>query len=186
VVPGFTEVATATFELVSTVGPKRLQVEPAVPGAAELSVCKPSPAPEVRVVDENGQPVYGAEVNFRLPASPQGGTFTGGLNTVRAITDENGRAAAAMFHADKKGPLTISVSAVLTPDVTGQAGIQQIIQGCGSSKKYLILAIAGGGAVGGMCAGKVGICKSGGGGGGGGGGDGATAMTPGTTRIGAP
>lgn len=49
----------------------------------------------VEVVDQNGAPVQGATVSFRLPASGAGGTFSNGLTTDVVIAGADGRAAAS-------------------------------------------------------------------------------------------
>jgi hypothetical protein len=46
----------------------------------------------VQITDDNGQPVFGAAVSFRLPDQGPGGVFANGLRTEIAISDANGRA----------------------------------------------------------------------------------------------
>jgi len=47
----------------------------------------------VEVTDEDGRPVNGVAVSFRLPASGPGGSFSNGLTVDVVITRSNGRAA---------------------------------------------------------------------------------------------
>ena len=75
---------------------KRLVI---VPGGPFLNnLCKNTAGePKVQVQDEQGKPVIGADVTFRLPASGAGGVFTGGSATRLATTDDAGQAAVNGF-----------------------------------------------------------------------------------------
>lgn len=50
--------------------------------------------PVVQVQDENGKPVSGALVVFRLPGTGPGGTFKNGRNILSVVTKSNGKAVA--------------------------------------------------------------------------------------------
>ncbi|HXB74444.1 MAG TPA: hypothetical protein VNY05_39785 [Candidatus Acidoferrales bacterium] len=79
---------------------KRLVI---APGDAFINnLCKKtSGEPKVQVQDEQGKPVIGADVTFRLPATGAGGVFTGGSATRLANTDDSGQAMVKGFVPNK-------------------------------------------------------------------------------------
>jgi len=105
----------------------------------------------VEVVDENGAPVQGATVSFRLPASGAGGTFSNGLTTDVAIAGTDGRAAASSVRWNQtpgefeirvtagKGGLRASAASArrLLPPAAGLPAV------AGRSRRKLILIVAG-------------------------------------------
>ena len=67
----------------------------------------------VLVTGEDGSPVAGAAVSFRLPEDGPGGTFTSGLRTEVVTTKSDGRAAVWGMQWNKlPGPFDIRITAV--------------------------------------------------------------------------
>jgi len=104
----------------------------------------------VEVTDENGEPVRGAAVSFRLPASGPAGTFPNGLTTDVVLTDSVGIAKAPRIRWNNiAGPVEIRITAAKG---TARAGIlmnarlsgnekdveaQQDLAALGSRRKWL-------------------------------------------------
>ena len=129
--------------------------------------------PIVQVTDENDRPVAGATVYFLLPDSGPTATFPDGTNSLRVLTDNQGRAIAKGLRANAEAgkyqmrveasyqnvtaSTTINqANAVLTAGAAAGGGI--------SGKAIALIAIIGGAAVTGVA-----VLASGGGNGGGGG-----------------
>jgi hypothetical protein len=116
--------------------------------------------PAVEVRDQNDQPVVGAEVVFRLPASGAGGVFSGWLDYQVVKTDEKGRAAASgLTPNDQEGRFNIKVTATQGKRsgtvVIAQTNTSARVEGTSKShtKLYVILgAVAVGAVVGGVAA----------------------------------
>jgi hypothetical protein len=134
-------------------------------------------APVVRVLDAEERPVAGATVNFVLPEFGAGGSFPEGHTLLTTTTDQDGRAVARGLRPNNvAGRFQIRVSA----SSQGRSGIVTISQvnvapaavRSGSKTKYIIAALAAGGATGALFAFK---------GGGGNGGGSSTPATVGTT-----
>jgi len=108
--------------------------------------------PIVQVEDENRKPVAGAVVIFTLPESGPGGTFPGGLKTLRVTTDQRGRAVAKGFRpSSEPGKFQMRVDASyqnLTANATiSQSNAVLTAAAAGiSAKTIAILAIVGGAA----------------------------------------
>jgi hypothetical protein len=115
--------------------------------------------PVVEVRNDNRDPVAGAAVSFILPSQGPGGTFANGTNSLTATTDRNGRAVARGIRTNRlTGKFEIRVTASYQGQ-TASATIQQTnVAGIStsarlpSSKVWIILAIAAGGAAGGIFA----------------------------------
>ncbi len=179
-------------------GPKKLQIE-IVEGEGAINNVRERTArePIVQVTDENDRPVAGATVYFFLPDSGPTATFPDGSNSLRVVTNNQGRAVARGLRANAEtgkyqmrveasyGDLTASTTvnqanAVLTAGAAG-GGI--------SGKALAILAIVGGAAAAGVA-----VAASGGNGNGGGGvtptppppAPTPTTVTPGAPSVGAP
>ena len=113
---------------------------------------------EVEILDQNRRPVQGAQVVFRLPFAGPGGTFTGGQTTFTATTDAMGHAATEGLRPNAtEGRFNISIQASFngmearkTIAQTNTVAGGQIGTGTGSHKKYWIIALIGGAAVGGV------------------------------------
>ena len=81
----------------------------------------------VVVSDETGQPVAGAAVTFQLPSEGPGGTFSNGLRTDVALTDERGQARARMLFLNQtNGPFRIRITAVKNDLRAGTVSAQYI------------------------------------------------------------
>ncbi|MFB3778050.1 MAG: hypothetical protein ACE141_10580 [Bryobacteraceae bacterium] len=81
-------------------------------GPVHLAGSRSKVALEVEVSDENGKPIQGATVAFRLPASGPGGTFANGLTTDVVVTGADGRASATGVRWNKTpGTFEIRVAA---------------------------------------------------------------------------
>lgn len=73
---------------------------------------KTATAPIVEVRDVNDQPVEGASVVFKAPATGPGARFEGGQTTLTAITDFRGQAGATGYTTNNlAGKFTIEVTA---------------------------------------------------------------------------
>jgi hypothetical protein len=115
--------------------------------------------PIVQVEDENHKPVAGAAVVFSLAGQGAGGSFSGGSQTLTVITDNQGRAIARGFHANKtQGQYQMHVTASKN-GLQANASIQManaVGAGAGagagaalSTKLIIVIAIAGLAAAGG-------------------------------------
>lgn len=109
-------------------------------------------APQVRVTDDGGKPVPGAEVVFQLPMGGPSGVFNGWVRSQTVRTDEDGLAAATGYTPNEvEGRFNIKVTATYG-DSKGSAVIAQSnvkgTQGRSGNKKWWILAIAAGAGVG--------------------------------------
>lgn len=150
--------------------------------------------PIVRVEDENHKPVSGAAVVFTVPGQGASGTFTGGLQSLTVMTNNQGLAVARGFRPNNlAGQFEIRVTASLGQQ-TATAAIAQSnalaaaaagAAGAGagasagilSAKLIAIIAIAAGAATAG---GVVAATRSGGGN------SNPTTIAPGTSTVGAP
>jgi hypothetical protein len=141
-------------------------------------------APVVRVLDDDGRPVADATVNFSVPEYGAGGSFPGGHTTLTATTDQDGRAVGRGLRPNNvAGRFQIRVSAS-SRGLSATASISQVnvapaARG-GSKTKYIIAAIAAGGAAGAILAVK------GGGGSSSTPGAGGSTITPGSPVFGPP
>lgn len=116
----------------------------------------------VLVTGEDGGPVEGAEVSFRLPEDGPGGTFTSGLRTEVVTTKSDGRAAVWGMQWNKlSGPFDIRITAVKDDARAGIVSHQYLTDALstksekgfsaphrGRTKWVLIGALAGGAAAG--------------------------------------
>lgn len=104
--------------------------------------------PLVQVSDENGQPVPGAAVQFRVPTRGPGGLFSGGGGTLEVRTGSDGRAAASGLRANLfPGKYQIEVLAVYE-GMTASAVVHQmnVTSGGSASRKWIAVLAAAGGA----------------------------------------
>jgi len=112
--------------------------------------------PVIRVEDANNQGVAGAVVTFQLPNGGAGGFFGDGGSSLTLTTDDRGEAVARRLHANRiAGTFQIRVSASLGGRMAA-ASITQTNVDPGShtsSRKIALLAVLGGVAAGGRCAG---------------------------------
>jgi hypothetical protein len=144
-------------------------------------------APVIRVVDVEDKPAGGVTVNFLLPEFGPSGTFTEGGTHFTTTTDQDGRATGRGLRPNNvAGRFQIRVSAS-SGGRSGAATINQVnvapaAAKSGSKTKYIIAALAAGGAAGAIFALK--------GGGNGSGsstpGTGGTTVTPGSPVFGPP
>jgi hypothetical protein len=116
----------------------------------------------VLVTGEDGSPVEGAAVSFRLPEDGPGGTFTSGLRTEVITTKSDGRAAVWGMQWNKlPGPFDIRITAVKDDARAGIVSHQYLTDALsaksekgfsaphrGRTKWVLIGAVAGGAAAG--------------------------------------
>ncbi len=121
----------------------------------------------VEVRDENDRPVEGAVVTFRLPESPQVGSFAGGIMSQTSRTNSQGQAGMAGFvPSQNSGSVVIKVTAVFGK-LMGRATItqnttQSFLPETAKSKSFWqkwrwpIIIGAGGAIVGGVWAGRRG------------------------------
>jgi hypothetical protein len=135
----------------------------------------------VEIRDERDQLVEGAEVVFTMPLIGAGGTYAGGVNVYKAITDGAGRARTAGFKPNRTdGRFNIKITAAkgerngkLVVSQTNSAAVRAVgahTPGGGGGKTKLLVGLASAGASIGLLA----IRLAGGGGDGGGG----TPVTP--------
>lgn len=123
-------------------------------GPVHLAGSRSSVALVVEVLDDNGKPVQGATVVFRLPASGPGGTFANGLTTDVVQTGADGRASATGVRWSKtpgqfeirvaaaKGQLrasAVSAHRVLAPAMDSPAAALS----SGRSRRKIVLIVAG-------------------------------------------
>jgi hypothetical protein len=135
-------------------------------GASHLILSR-SPAPiTVEVADDTGRPVPGAAVSFQLPEDGPGGLFSNGLRTDVVITDAQGRATVRNLHFNSTpGAFQIRILASKDQARAGtisrqhlvartEAGPKAAVAGAKSSRKWIVIAVAmGGAAAGGTFAG---------------------------------
>ena len=98
----------------------------------------------VRVVDATNRPVAGATVVFTAPESRAGGEFENDSSSVRVMTDQDGKAAAGVYHPNATtGSYQIRVTAEFQGQ-TGTAVIRQtnIAEKTGHGKLIATIAIA--------------------------------------------
>jgi hypothetical protein len=113
--------------------------------------------PSVRVTDEGGRIISGAEVTFTLPTLGPGAIFADGKASATVVADNLGIAHCPPFKPNlEEGRFNIMVTARFGAR-TGSAVISQsntlAVSGQGGhGKLWLIVAIVGGGAVGGIVA----------------------------------
>jgi len=123
--------------------------------------------PVIQVQHEDGEPVVGAMVTFLLPDTGASGTFADGARMLNIQTDEKGQAVGRGLKPNASaGRFLIRVSA----SYHGQAASATIAQinaipagatKSGSGKKFLIIALIGGAAAGGLAAAMGGKSGSG-------------------------
>jgi hypothetical protein len=176
--------------------PKKLQIV-IVEGEGAINNVRERTArePIVQVTDENDRPVAGATVFFLLPDSGPTATFPDGTNSLRVVTDNQGRAVARGLRANaQSGKYQVRVEASFG-DLTASSTINQAnavlsagAAGGGISGKALaVIAIVGGAAAAGIA-----VAASSGGNGGGTTpqppppGPTPTTITPGAPSVGAP
>ena len=121
----------------------------------------------VEVTDETGRPVARAAVSFHLPDEGPGGSFTNGLRTDVATTDERGRASLRGWQLNRMpGRFQIRITASKEQATAGTVSFQYITEPAGgatakaidtahgtshSHAKWLaIVALVGGGAAAGL------------------------------------
>jgi hypothetical protein len=120
-------------------------------GAQNDIKAKTATAPKVKVLDESGNPVDGAEVVFSLPMGGPSGMFSGWVRSQTLRTDANGEAMVSAYAPNEiEGQFAIKVKATSGNNV-GAAVISQanvMPAGKKSNKKWIIIgAIAAGAAV---------------------------------------
>ena len=114
--------------------------------------------PVVQVQHEDGEPVVGATVTFLLPDSGPGGTFADGARMLNIQTDANGQAVGRGLKPNATSGrflIRVNVSYHGQTASTTIAQINAIPAGAtkgGSGKKFLIIALIGGAAAGGLAA----------------------------------
>jgi hypothetical protein len=81
----------------------------------------------VEVTDEMGRPIAGAAVSFHLPEDGPSGTFSNGLRTDVAVTDEHGRAAPrALVFNRVPGQLSVRIIATKEQATAGTLATENI------------------------------------------------------------
>jgi len=114
--------------------------------------------PVVQVQHEDGEPVVGATVTFLLPDSGPGGTFADGARMLNIQTDAKGQAVGRGLKPNATSGrflIRVNVSYHGQTASTTIAQINAIPAGAtkgGSGKKFLIIALIGGAAAGGLAA----------------------------------
>jgi hypothetical protein len=114
--------------------------------------------PVVQVQHEDGEPAVGATVTFLLPDTGPGGTFADGARMLNIQTDDKGQAVGRGLKPNATaGRFVIRVTASYHGQTasTTIAQINAIPAGAtksGSGKKFLIIALIGGAAAGGLAA----------------------------------
>jgi hypothetical protein len=109
----------------------------------------------VQVSDENGRPVEGAAVSFRLPEEGPGGLFANGLRTGLGIGDANGRASIRNLQANSSpGAFQIRITAAKDQARAGTLS-RQFIDGTArvkpkSGKKWIVVGLVAAGVAGGL------------------------------------
>ena len=115
---------------------------------------------EVVVTDESGKPAGGATVTFSLPREGAGGRFSSGLLSESALTGSDGIASVAgIAWNDTVGETLIQIkasrggvlgAAVLVVSIQPGTGETRTISSRSGKAKWLILAVAAGGALAGI------------------------------------
>ena len=114
--------------------------------------------PVIQVQHEDGEPVVGATVTFLLPDSGPGGTFADGARMLNIQTDAKGQAVGRGLKPNATSGrflIRVNVSYHGQTASTTIAQINAIPAGAtkgGSGKKFLIIALIGGAAAGGLAA----------------------------------
>ena len=114
--------------------------------------------PVIQVQHEDGEPVVGATVTFLLPDSGPGGTFAVGARMLNIQTDAKGQAVGRGLKPNATAGrflIRVNVSYHGETASTTIAQINAIPAGAtkgGSGKKFLIIALIGGAAAGGLAA----------------------------------
>jgi len=128
----------------------------------------------VEVTDETGKPVEGAAVSFHLPEDGPSGTFANGLRTDVATTDNRGRAAVHGVTLNRlPGRFQVRIVAAKEQARAGIVSFQYIAEPAGGAapvtagagarhrtRWIAIAALAGGGALAGLLAGRSGGAPS--------------------------
>jgi hypothetical protein len=117
----------------------------------------------VLVTGEDGAPVEGAAVSFRLPEDGPGGTFTSGLRTEVVTTKSDGRAAVWGMQWNKlPGPFDIRITAVKDEARAGIVSHQYLTDALSARnekgfsaphrgrKKWVLIGVVAGGAAAGL------------------------------------
>ncbi|HSW50996.1 MAG TPA: hypothetical protein VLH09_12515 [Bryobacteraceae bacterium] len=123
-------------------------------GPAHLAGSRSSVALVVEVSGDDGRPVQGATVAFRLPASGPGGTFANGLTTDVVLTGADGRASAAGVRWNKTpGTFEIRVAAAKGQLRASAASARRVLApaadlpaaslSSGRSRRKIVLLVAG-------------------------------------------
>ena len=123
----------------------------------------------VLVTGEDGNPVEGAAVSFRLPEDGPGGTFTSGLRTEVVTTKSDGRAAVWGMQWNKvPGPFDIRVTAVKDEARAGIVSHQYLTDALAAKSdkgfsaphrfrsKWVLIGVVAGGAAAGLALGHSG------------------------------
>ena len=115
----------------------------------------------IQVSDENGRPVEGAAVSFRLPEEGPGGLFANGLRTGLGISDANGRASIRNLQVNgTPGAFQIRITAAKEQARAGTLS-RQFIDGAARvkpklGKKWIVAGLVAAGVAGGLGAGMAG------------------------------
>jgi hypothetical protein len=109
--------------------------------------------PVVRVVDAEGRPLANVAVTFILPGTGPGATFADNLNSLTAMTDENGQAVGRNLRPNRLAGqfqirVTTSYQGMMTTANITQTNAEPAKSG--SSKTLLLVALIGGGAAAGV------------------------------------
>lgn len=107
--------------------------------------------PVVRVLDDKGAPVKGASVTFLLPGTGPSGEFGGGVRVLTAFTDEKGEAVGRGLAPNQSaGPFQIravaSFQGLTASAVINQTNALARASAGRTSKKFWLIAVAGGAA----------------------------------------
>jgi len=122
----------------------------------------------VLVSDETGHPVAGVAVTLHMPDDGPGGSF-GGLPTALVITGADGRAAVRNFQVNRTpGRFEIRITAAKGPVRAGALSFQYITEGGAGTasagvrgrRKWVVVALAAAGAIGGGIAATAGGSRS--------------------------
>lgn len=135
-----------------------------------------SPRPlTVEVTDETGRPVEGAAVSFRMPEEGPSATFLNGLRTEVRITGARGRASVRGIECNRVAGRfqirivasreqaragTVSQQYITEPAGTAATATRGARAGGGRRKWIAVAAIAGGGALAGILAGRSGATSA--------------------------
>ena len=112
--------------------------------------------PVVRVTDDDKKPIVGASVVFLMPDMGPSGEFSAGVRSLTLVTDDSGQAAGRGLVANQLvGKFQIRVVAsyrgqMATAFINQTNAEPAAATSSGPSKKYLIIALIGGAAAGGI------------------------------------